>query len=241
MTVKYCQQWTVEKGAFVATVWALTRLNLRVLLAWMARESGGEQNHPNGAAFNFLQIKGEDHYGGSVNGFKAYRNVYDAARDAANNIKARQVIANSAGKGPAAQMDAIARAWPHGPGQAAAKPQQPYRSVLQRRFDCIDPKEIRQEWENAGGYDKGLAIGNRLSDLGQPGILDKVGAALDERTSALIDAAWPILLKTALAGTGLALIGYGIVKATGSGSAAETVKQVAPTAAGTARAARGAA
>ena len=76
----------------------------------------------------------------------------------------------------------------------------------------------------------------------EPGFADKIGSALGDAlggaATGIAEAMWPILLQAALAGTGLALIGYGVKSLFGAKPAEHTTK-AAPVAAATAQAARG--
>lgn len=234
------QKWTFMKNQFLLMLWAKTRLNLRVLVAWMAVESGGSGNKPSGADFNFLQVKGTGQAGTS-NGFKKYRNVYDAARDAIANIKARPEIGASVGKGPIAQMRAISRAWARGAGNAAALDEvSGYYNKMLDAYHRVDEKALREGWQldDPERIQAQIAAGKSAADTygrpPKPGIADQVTGAITGAFGNIAEALWPVLLKTALAGTGLALIGYGLKGLFGS-STADTTTKVVPVATGVAK------
>jgi hypothetical protein len=234
---KFCQQWTSYKNTFAAMLWARTRLNLRVILAWMAVESGGAGDRPNGARFNYLQIKGTGQ-AGSSNGFKVYEDQFDAARDAIANIKARPEILRAVGRGPEAQLEAIARAWPRGPGQATRVPVHSYRQALEEKFNCISVDQINDYFDLTNPElrkERQEALARMSETFGREprqSIEDRITGALGNAVGALGEnvagALWPVLLKSSLAATGLALIGYGVVRLAGSGKPAEHVKQAVP-------------
>lgn len=235
--VAFCQQWSLIKGTFAVNV-APGRVNMRVLLAWMAVESGGSATAPRGAKYNFLQIKETGKGGQTSEGFAIYSNVLEAAAAARKRIDQEPAILRARGRGPDAQMRAIARAWPRGPGQALGTPAESYLASLQEKFKCISPKSILEGGllgvRDPGGFHEGRQgrVTDALAGTIRTGA-DPLGA-LGGWVGDLIRGLGPVLLNFALSTTALALIGFGIWQLVKSSPAAEGAKQAASIAAGAA-------
>ena len=240
---RFCQQWNLDKGTFVLWTSAKTKIHPRIVLAWIAVESGGE---PQLRGHNYLQIKGEGDMGRDSRGFAVYSSPLEAAKRAALRINQEPGIRQSIGKGPERVMKAIAETWDDGPGVTRPGEIDGYFDRLKSKFYCIDKRQVK-EGGFLGVMDPGGQTGaedpapnNALGTIGNTvkEIADTPLEWIEAGVAKFLDELWPVLLKTALAGTGLALIGYGIVKATGSGTAAEHVKSGANPAAAAAQAAR---
>lgn len=236
--VAYCQQWDVQKGTFVAHVMRVLP-RPHVILAWIAVESGGSALSPRGADFNFLQIKDKGSKGQTDEGFAIYANATEAAKAARRRIRNEPGIMRARKKSVDELLRAIANAWNDASGITVGKVPEGYYNALKEKYDCIKSEDII-----AGGF---LGIRAGFGDEGKVNVdtPDEVRAALEFAKDPadkiggwvgdLLEGLWPILLKTALAGTGLALIVYGVKGLFGS-TAAESTAKVAPVAAGTAKA-----
>lgn len=233
---KYCQQWTTDRGTFALLVSQKTGIHPRIMLAWMAVESGGDPIAPRGAKHNYLMIKEPGFNGARTSeGFAIYRTALGAARAAARRIQKEPGIRKALGKGPDVVMKAIARTWDDGPGVTTGPVPTGYYNRLKERFNCIDKEDVKvggflgvNVFESGPGDGAGAirAVGNVAGNL-LPDIPGWV--------SGLLAGLWPVLLKTAVAGTGLALIGYGVSNLAKSGSAGEHVTKAAPVAAAVAQ------
>lgn len=225
----FCQQWSPAKTEFAWALWARERINMRVLLAWMAVESGGARQAAS-VGYNFLQVFSGDQA-------RRFNTNHDAYRATVFAIRERPEILHARGRGPAAQMDAITRAWARGPGNAATVHElknnpglKGYRQRLQDRFDCIDPTLIQFVFHVGTDEQKrSRDIANRATSE-ELNPVEKAGQFISDAISGIADDIWPVLLKAALATTGLALIGYGVKQLVGSNSAAEHTQQATSTA-----------
>lgn len=250
MAERFCQQWDINKGTFVVDLMTRTGLHPRILLAWVAVESGGDPIAPRGARYNYLQIKERGDLGQTREGFAIYSSPNVAAKAAARRIKNEPGILKSIGHGSDAVMRAIAKAWDDGPGVARGPVPQGYLNTFKAKFNCITHKSVVE------GHFLGIRAGFGDEQLHDPNLTERLGrvtkkmkedgpiaAAVQlgkEATGATVDKVFSsdwaedavkVLLTGALAGTGLALFGYGLVKAFGSTGAGETAKHVASPAA----------
>ncbi len=253
--IAYCQQWSVEKGTFVLEVMKVIP-RPHMLLAWIAVESGGSALSPGGADFNFLQIKGRGSRGQTASGFAIYRDAREAGKAARRRIRNEPGIMRARTKDRDALFTAIANAWNDGPGVTVGAAPQSYVAALHEKYNCISSKDVV-----AGGFlgvrvtaggGEGTGPGaERIASIvrggAEEGPLGALSAAAGAAIGAgadlvgdklgwsekLAQALWPVLLKLALAGTGLALITYGVKGLFGS-TAATTTEKVAPVAAGVA-------
>lgn len=122
-------------------------------------------------------------------------------------------------------------------GGFTSMPPDVWFAIKTRRYDRgleIARRAAKKIWE---GFDPSrLGVVEDITNV--PGAAkfaaDAAGHVVTGWVKDLAEALWPILLKTALAGTGLALIGYG-VKGLFTSTAAETTQKVAPVATGVAK------
>lgn len=263
MSEKYCQQWTLQRGTFAAWVSARSGVHPRIVLAWMAVESGGDPIAPRGARHNYLQIKERGDAGQTAEGFAIYSTPLAAANAAVRRIKAEKNIGRAIGKGAPTVMHAIADTWDDGPGVTVGGTNQSYYNRLKAKFDCISKQDVidggfvgiragigdeqltdRELTERLGNVAESMKKDGPLSAAGQlakeaAGAAGEkaAGSRLADALGGFADDLWPVLLKSAMAATGLALIGFGLVKATGAGAKArEAATKATPVAAGVASA-----
>lgn len=242
--VYYCQQWSLAKGTFVLEVMKVIP-RPHMLLAWLAVESGNDAKAPRGAEHNFLQIKGTGSKGRTSEGFARYRSAREAGRAARRRIKQEPGIMEARKKDRDTLFRAIANAWNDGPGVTVGTPPESYVAALHEKYNCIDSKKVVEGGfvgvQDPGGGRTGGVAGKAMGATFE--LAEKLipGEHSGDRPrlpgfdfAGLAGVLWPVLLKTALAGTGLALIGYGI-KGLFSSKAATATKTVAPAAAGAAQ------
>lgn len=232
--LRYGQQWTDAKARFAWTIAQATPINNRVILAWMAVESGGATDHPAGARYNYLQLMGE---GGELMSFPS---PLVAAVATLNAIRARDSIIRSArgAKSVPAQMKAIAQTWRWGsdnPQTIEGNPKaREYLANLRQKAAAISDEELREfnlRRRASRGLEAvaGLDVSHDLTAAANlPAYAaDKAAEIATKWVRDLLEGAWPVLLQAALATTGLALMGYGLKKMAGAG-AAEHATQAAP-------------
>jgi hypothetical protein len=234
VSVRFCQQWTPSKALFAGLVWAGTfeagaPLHPRILLAWMAKESGGATGE---VYNNYLQIKGVGDRGSTSDGFAKYSSEMKAAAAAIHRIKQEEVILKQVGNGPENVMRAITRTWDDGPGVTVGKPNEKYLRDLKQKFDCIDRAEAVGMIEESEGqrYDAiietlGLGGTGFSPADGMAAAIGYVGDAINNAVRGL----WPLLLKGAGVSLGLGLIGLAVASLARSSTAGEHAKQAAST------------
>lgn len=234
----FCQQWSPDKGTFVAMTSTRSGIHPRIMLAWVAVETGGLRTAP---GHNYLQIKGTGDRG-SRGGFAMYSSARKAAKAAAGRIRQEPGIGAAIGKGPMTLMKAIANAWNDGPGVTVGSVPQEYYSALVQKFQCIERDEVKKSGFlgiaiGAKGEDDALLEWDELSDVGEAAQegAERVRDAAFGWVGDLLEGVWPVLLKGALASTGLALIAYGVVKTTGSSGAGSHTKEAVGTSASVAQ------
>lgn len=230
-TRRYCQLWTKERTLFAWGVATRARIRPRVVLAWMAVESGGDPVAPQGARFNFLQIKGTGSEGSTPGGFAIYGSVNEAVTATVARIRSEPGLKNTRGKSAEQVMRTIASTWDDGPGVSRWDGDEAgYLARLRKSYQCIPDGSVRELAKEIASYPDTVIgeVGDAGVDISDP--VDRVAHMISEALKGVMKEAWPLLLKGAVASFGLALVGYGVAQLAGSGRAAEHVKQATSTA-----------